>query len=152
MAIVEAQPTDLLGIPIPGEDSDPFYDQFVNYTNFIERVMFFRKLMVNLFIRGGGTITWLTGSSLLSWSDDFHVPVFHWGRRLNVVYGPDGATRNANIPSGSALVLTIPPTLNANRNVNFEVLARLDVNRQDQWVVGWNDDGVLQLRNFGELS
>lgn len=152
MAVQPAEPTDLLKIPIPGENSDPFMDQFREYTRVIEDGIFLRKLMVNFFLSAGGTRIWASGTGILTWTEDWIIPVFHWGRRINVVYGPDGTTRTATIPDGSALVVDIPSILNTNVTRDFRVVSQLNTNVNNEWVAGWNNDGVLQLRGIGEIT
>ena len=65
MTIVAAEITKFLSIPIPGENSDPFMDQFRAFTFKIEEVMFYNKLFNNLYITGGGTRIWVGASGIL---------------------------------------------------------------------------------------
>lgn len=151
MAIQPAENTPFLQIPMPGEDSDPFYDQFKQMTFVMEKIMFMRKLMVNMLVTGGGTLTWTSGSSVLNWTDDFIIPVFHWGKRILIVYGTSGTVRAQNIPNGFALYITIPTSLSADVSLNFQVGAQLAVTRHDEFVIGWNNNGTLVMRDLGEF-
>lgn len=152
MALTPSTPTSLLKIPIPGEDADPYMDQFIEYTNVIEMSIFMRKLMINFLLTGGGTRIWSSGTGIFSWTADWVIPVFHWGKKINVVYGPDGATRAALIPSGSCLIVDIPAILNGNVNLNFRVVSQLNTNVDNEWVAAWNNAGTLIIRNIGELA
>jgi len=151
MAIQPVENTSFLAIPIPGENSDPFHDQFKEYTFVMEKVMFMRKLMTNLLVTGGGSIAWNSGSSL-TWTDDFIIPVFHWGKRILVVYGSGGAIRAQSLPNGYALYITVPMSMSADANLNFQVGPQLNTNRHDEFVVGWNNNGILVMRDLGEFT
>lgn len=152
MAVVDPTITSLLKIPIPGENSEPFFDQFTEYTRVLEDAIFYRKLFANMLMSGGGTRIWSAGSSLFTWSADFVIPVFHWGRQIIVEFGPDGSTRNANVPDGSCLVVDIPASMNSNQTRNFRVVSQLNVNANNEWVAGWNNSGTLQLRIAAEFT
>lgn len=152
MAIVDPEITNLLKIPIPGEDSDPFMDQFREYTRVIEDAAFLTKLLANFFIAGGGTRIWSSGTNILTWTQDWIIPVFHWGKKINVVYGPDNATRAALIPNGSALIVEVPTVLSSNVSLNFKVVSQLDPEKNNQWVAAWNNASTLQIKNLGEFT
>lgn len=149
MSILSPETTEFLGIQYPAEDCDPFYDQFVSLVRDLDSILFMRKIMNNLFIGGGGTRSW--GGGVLLWTDDFVIPVYHWGKRILVRYGPDGLTRGAGIQDGQCLVVNIPMSMNGDVVINFSVLDSLDQARHDQWVVGWRYGSALQLKGIGEL-
>lgn len=152
MTVVAAEKTELMGIEYPGEESDPFWDQWVNMMNQIDLNIFMRKIKENLFIAGGGSRTWNGGSGVFSWTQDFCIPVYHWGKRVFVRYGPDGATRGVGLQDGQALVVQLPVIMNSDVTVNFSVVDRLNVNKEEQWVAGWRYGGALQLKGIGELT
>ena len=152
MTIVAPEITKFLSIPIPGENSDPFMNQFRNYTNKIEEIMLFNKLFNNLYITGGGTRTWVGASGILTWTDDWVIPVFHYGKKILVQYGNDDLTRAVTLQDGQALIVTVPASLSVNRTVNFDVLDQLDTTKNDQWVAGWRNDTTLQMRGIGEIT
>ena len=152
MAVVQPEITSYLKIPIPGENSDPFMNQFREYTRKIEEPIFFNKLFSSLFISAGGTRTWIGVSGILTWTADWEIPMFQYGFKVLVAFGTDGITRTVNLLDGQALVVTIPISIGANRTVNFQVLDTLDPNRNDQWVVGWRNGNTLQLKGIGEIT
>lgn len=147
-----SETTDLMKIPYPAEDSDPFWDAWVEMMNYIDRAMFFQKIMANLFIGGGGTRSWNGVSGALTWTSDFVIPVYHWGKRILVRFGPDGLTRALNLADGQFLMVTIPASMNADVVVNFEVRSQLDQTQHNQWVAGWRIGDALQLKGIGELT
>ena len=154
MAVQPAEPTQLLALPEPGENSDPFIDQFRAYSAALERVIFFNKIMMNMTLFGGGTKTWDAGNVLFMWTDDFIIPVPHWGRKITVQFGPSGTTRAANIANGAVLYVTVPAVISTNVTRNFEVTSQLGnpITTHDRWVVAWNVDGTLRVRNFGVIT
>lgn len=152
MTITASEVTALLKIPIPGEDCDPFMDAFREYTRVIEDVAFLTKIMSNLMISGGGTRIWATSTGIFTWTADWTIPIYHWGKKISVKFGTDGVTRAVVIPPGSALVVDIPSVMAINLNRNFRVVSQLNQNLNSEWVVGWNNGGVLQLRDIGEIA
>jgi len=152
MAVVTGPLTTFMGIPIPGENSDPFYDQFLEYSRTIDLALHNLSMTQNSIISGGGSISWAAGSGLLSWTDDIYAPMFKWGYKLVLRYGPDNTTRNANISNGSALVVTLPASLNGNRILNLTVESSLPAKTNAQWVLAWNNNGTLVFRDLGEFT
>lgn len=143
--------TQYLGIRYPSEFEDPFWDNYVAQMEDVDQILFHRKIQNNLFIGDGGTLVWSGGTGVLTWTADFVVPVFFWGRKLLVRYGPDNATRAVNLIDGQALVVTVPTVMNGNVIVNFSVANQLDPNLHTQWVAGWRVGSKLQLKGIGQL-
>lgn len=135
----------------PGENSNPFWEQWRGLMNQIDAELHLRQLMSNMIPDGGGTITFNSGSNLMTWTADFVVPLFHWGFSLNLVFGPDDSTRNANIQNGQALIVTVPSSLNANRDLNMTVVSQLTTTANNQWVLAWNNSGTLVVRQIGSF-
>lgn len=145
--------TTFLGIDYPDENQDPFYESYEAQMQQMDQIIFMQKVMNNLFLSGGGTRTWNGGSGSFSWSADFVIPVFHWGKKINVQFGPDNMNRFVAIPDGSALVVTIPFVMNENITVNFAApVAQLTQQSHSQWVAGWRYGSVLYLKGIGELT
>lgn len=150
--IVAAVPTQFLKFPIPGEDSDPFYDQFVELMNQVEGWVYFNAVVRNAFLTGGGTLSWDGINGILQWTSDFEVPIFHWGKRLLLRYGPDNAARNLQLQNGQAMIVEIPYVIGTDTVVNFSVVSQLDQTKSNQWVVGWRKDSSLWLHTIGEVT
>jgi hypothetical protein len=151
MTVVASTLTQFLKYPIPGENSDPFYDQFVALMQQVENWSYINTLARNFFLAGGGTLTWNGGTGIFTWTDDFVLPVFFWGKRLLLRYGPDNSMRAAAIQNGQALVVEIPFTLGTDQVVNFSVVSQLDQNKQNQWVAGWRNGSQLFMHSIGEV-
>lgn len=144
--------TDFLGITYPDEHCDPFYDQYVQGILDTEKVAFFSKIFSQMWITAGGTRSWSGVGGLLTWTQDFVIPVPFWGRKISVVYGPDAATRAVAVADGQLLVITAPMGMAANTTKNFEVISQLDPARHDQFVCGMRVGNVLYLKGIGELT
>lgn len=152
MTIVSAIPTQFLKLPIPGEDSDPYYDQFVELMNVVEKWSYMNALIRNIFLSGGGTRLWDGMNGIFEWTDDFTVPIFFWGKRLLLRYGPDNASRNFQLQNGQAAVIEIPYVIGTDTVVNFSVVSQLDQTKPNQWVVGWRDGSSLWLHTLGQIT
>jgi len=152
MTIVAAVPTQFLKFPIPGEDSDPFYDQFVELMTVVEKWSYMSALMRNFFLTGGGTLSWDGTNGILQWTDDFIVPVFFWGKRLLLRYGSDNASRNLQLQDGQAIVAEIPFVIGTDSVINIAALSQLDQLKPNQWVMGWRNGSTLWLNGMGEVS
>ena len=140
-----------LGIRYPSEFEDPFWDAYEAQMQDTDLILFLRKIQNNLFIGAGGTLNWNGGSGVLTWTDDFVIPVFHWGRRILVRYGTDNLTRAVNLLDGQALVVTVPVVMNQDVTVNFSVVSQLTPTAHNQWVAGWRVGSNLQLKGIGQL-
>lgn len=152
MAFVQAEQTALLGISYPGEECDPFWDQFVAMMGQIDRLMFFHQVMNNLLLSGGGTRSWNGGTGIFTWTADFVVPVYFFGRKLNVKFGPDGLTRALVLQDGQAMALSIPSSMSDNTDVNFIVIDQILPANPEIWVAGFRNGSKLVLRGIGEIS
>lgn len=151
MTIIDPKVSQFLGIPYPSEECDPFYDQFEGMILTQEQILFYNKMFGNMFLTGGGTRTWIVGSSSLTWTSDFIVPVPHWGRKITIPYGPDGLTRSATLQDGQALVIKPPMSLSANIALNFQVASQLNVTEHNNFVCGIRIGNAVYLRGIGEL-
>lgn len=153
MAVVSPEQSAFLKISYPGEESDPFWDQWVEMVRQMDEAMFMALVLPNLFIAGGGTRTWNGGSGIFTWTTDFTVPVFYWGKKLIVRYGPDAANRAVTLLDGQALVVEVPIVLNNDTTVvNFSVVSQLTQSKRNLWIAGWRNGSVLQLKGIGELT
>lgn len=152
MVLKAALKTDYLKITYPDEDCNPFYDQYVQGIKDIEKIIFFTRVFESLMVTAGGTRSWNGVGGLLSWTADFVIPVPFWGRKVNVVYGPDGINRSVALADGQMLVVTMPMGMVANVNKNFEVLSQLDPERSDQFVAAVRVGSAVYIKGIGELT
>lgn len=142
--------TEFLKIPFPdAEEQNPSYELFQSYTEKIEGYLYMATLMKNFFLAEGGDVTWDGG--IMRWTTDFYIPVFFWGKRFTISYGPDSANRYAVLQNGQALVVEIPSVPNTNALI-FSVVSQLDQAKPNQWVAGWALNGRLYLNGLGEIS
>jgi hypothetical protein len=123
-----------MNIPYPALDEDPFWDSYEAQMRELDRFLFMQKLQGSLFIGGGGVVSFVAGTGILTWTDDFIVPILHLGKKINVEFGPNMATRNATLSDGAALVIEIPFTMTANQTQSFQLKSQLDVANHQVWV------------------
>jgi hypothetical protein len=151
MAVVPATYTSFLKFPIPGEDSDPFYDQFVELIRAIESRVFMNDLIKNFFLTKGGTLTWNSGTGIFTWTEDFEVPVFFYGKKMFLRYGPDAATRALALQDGQAIIVEIPSVIGTDTVLNLNVVSQLDVNKANQWVIAFRNGSNLHIHTLGTM-
>ena len=144
--------TDFLQLTYPDENCDPFYDQFVAFITESEAVMYMSKVLSNMWITAGGTRTWNSVGGIFTWTSDFIVPVPYWGYKITVPFGPDAATRTAGLADGNLLIVSVPMSFQSNAVSNFQVVSKLDPNRNDQFVCGMRVGNALYLKGIGELT
>lgn len=152
MAAITPEVSDFLGIPYPAEESDPFYEPFKDMVLTMEQIMLFGKIMMNMFVTGGGTLTWNGTTGLFSWTDLFQIVVPHWGFIINVQFGPDGLNQAAGLQNGQCLVVQVPATMSQNITVNFTIASQLNAQQHNNFVCATRIGSKLYLRNNGVLG
>lgn len=128
--------TTFMQFPYPDDGQDPFYDAYQTQMQALDEAAFMSKIQNNLIIGGGGAVALNSSTGVLTWTGDFVVPVFHFGKKITVSFGPDGPIRACGLPDGSALVLEIPFTMADNVVLNFSVLTQLTPLNHQQWIAG----------------
>lgn len=152
MAVKPPKISQWLGVPYPDEECDPFYDQFEAMIQGLEAVAFHDKLARNAVFGGGGTRTWNPSTGLFQWTADFTILVPHWGFKVSVRYGPDAATRAANLADGQLLWVRLPQGMNANATANFVQGSQLVKERHDELVCVARIGSALHMRSIGEVA
>ena len=131
------------------DELEPDWDAYEAQMQSQDEAAFMAKLQNNLFVAGGGTILLNATSNLLTWTADFVIPVFHFGRSLLVSFGPDEATRACSLPNGAALVIEIPFTMTANVVTTVTGLSQLTPLNHQQWVLGWRYGNKVYFKGLG---
>lgn len=148
--------TTFMKINYPGEYQEPFWDAYLSQMEMIDQALFMNKLQNNLFVGGGDTpsqpILFDSGSNTLTWFSDFVIPIFHFGYKLTVPYGPSGNTRTATILDGYAIVVNIPFTLTANTPISMQVLSQLTPLNHQQWVMAWRSGKNVYFKGMAQVT
>lgn len=152
MTVLAPKISQFLFVPYPDENTDPFYDQFEGMVQAFEKIQFYNKMFANMFVTNGGVRTWNPTTGLFTWTADFLILVPHWGYRVVSSFGPDNATRAAVLQDGQFLFLSMPMSMNANINQNFQIGSQLNVQAHDKFVVAARAGSALYIRNIGELA
>ena len=144
--------TTFLKIFYPSENENPFWEIYQKQMEGLDSILFMQKLMGNMFMSAGGTRTWNGGTGLFSWTQDFKVPVYHYGKVISIVYGNDNITRSVGLQDGECLYIEVPATINANLSMNFKKAAQLDVKKHNQLVLAYRMGASLYLKGIGEIN
>jgi hypothetical protein len=144
--------TTFLKIPYPDESADPFWDTYEAQMSAIDQSMFMCKIQCNLFVGGGGVVSFSPGTQTLSWTSDFIVPVYHYGYKITVPYGADNVTRSAIIPDGYAIVVEIPYTMTANVVAEMKIISQLTPANHAQWVLGWRTGNKVYFKGMSPVG
>ena len=65
-----AEQTPRMQAPYPSRETDPWYDEFVNYVNAVDASSYAYREDRHLIFMGGGTIAWDLATEMLSWTED----------------------------------------------------------------------------------
>lgn len=112
--------SSLTEIPYPDEKEDPFFDSFQSMINDMDD-KFYGLLSSACNVVVSPNITWNASGSLLTWDDDFIIPILSTNRKLIVRYGPDLVSRSATVNDGDKLIITVP------RSSAQDVIANLQI-------------------------
>lgn len=144
--------TTFLAIPYPDENSDPFWDMYESQMSALDQIAFMSKIQANLFVAGGGSISFSSGTQILSWTSDLIIPVYHYGYKITVPYGPDNLTRAAIVPDGYAIVVEIPYVLTANVVAEMKILSQLTPANHAQWILGWRNGTKVYFKGMSPVG
>lgn len=110
----------------PDENTDPWFDGFQEFVNDQEATVYglMSAALGGNIITGGGAVSFVFNGTtgVLSWTDDFQIPLLSSGFYLNVKYGPDNVTRQMTLHEGDRVVVTVPSVAANNVNANFYVI------------------------------
>lgn len=144
--------TTFMKYSYPSEGENPFYDSYLAQMEQIDQANFMAKLQSNLFVGGGGTVTFTSATGALNWTDDFIIPVFHFGKKISIPYGPLGAVRQAIVLDGYAIVVNIPFTMSDNVVGTMQILSQLTPLNHQQWVLGWRFGNKIYFKGMSPVS
>ena len=93
--------TSRIGIPYPSQDIDPWWDAFETLMSFLDGCIYPTREDRNLFISGGGTIDWDSGTGTLTWSSPIKI--------ISPIVGGSGslAAGSVTIEDGQVLYVTV---------------------------------------------
>lgn len=136
--------------PIPEFDKDPYYDEFSGLMNQVDLSVYHVKNASNLFFIGGGVVTWSAGLQILSWTEDFVLPLMMSGFEVLVPYGPDGINRAVGITSGSFVYIELPTLITSNQTVKMKS-ASVWSGKDGVIVLAYNKNNILYFRDGTKL-
>ena len=118
--------TKFIGMSFPDEDLDPYYDAIQSFFGQIDQNLY-ALMAIQQPILGGGNVTWQTTSvnpftGILSWTSNFEIMIPGSGFYLEVVFGPDHASRQIMLNDGDRVIVTVPVVSATNVNANFSVV------------------------------
>lgn len=135
----------------PREDEDPFFESIVATFNQVDVGIYQAKNLIQSFLCGGGTVAWNSGTQVLTWTDDFKIPIVMSGFVLNLKYGPDNANRSVLLQNGEFMYVQVPTMLTANVTKNMSKGTQLSY-IDGLFVVAYNCQNILYLRNGSILT
>ena len=148
--------TTFMKISYPSEFENPFWDSYYAEKEQIDQALFMNKLQNNLFVGDGGVVGFTSSNNKLQWTTSFTIPVFHFGFKLTVPYGPGGSITNpikyAIIPDGYAIVVNIPFTMTANTEISMQVLSQLTPLNHQQWIMGWRSGTTVYFKGLASVT
>jgi len=144
--------TPILEIPYPDEGDEEFYGSFQSMMRELKRLTLMNKIQTSSLLGGGGTIAFTVGTGLLTWTADFVLPILHYGKKITIPYRPNGATRTAALRYGSALVIEVPYTMNADQVTNFNVLNQLDRLNHQLFVLAVRIGSKVHFRGMSPIG
>lgn len=147
-----AEQSTFMQFTYPSEGENPFYDSYLAQVEQLDQALFMNKIQNNLFVGGGGTLTFTPSTGVLNWSDDFIIPIFHFGKKLNVPYGPFGTSRTATLLDGYAIVVNIPYTMSDNVTASMQILSQLTPLNHQQWVMGWRSGNKVYFKGMNPVG
>jgi hypothetical protein len=149
--------TTFMKISYPSEFENPFWDSYFAEKEQIDQALFMNKLQNNLFvgmdnpIGSPGVISFTASTNTLDWTTDFIIPIFHFGYKLTVPYGPTGS-RSATILDGYAIVVNIPFTMTANTVISMQVLSQLTPLNHQQWIMAWRSGTKVYFKGMSPVA
>lgn len=76
-----------MGLPIPSEDRDPWYEDFLAFVNSLDSSLYAEREDRNLLLMRGGTFTFNATSGLLTWADTIELTAPITGFLLSISAG-----------------------------------------------------------------
>jgi len=144
--------TTFLEIPYPEENQNPFYDAYRQQMEAMSRILFQVKLQSQFIVSGGGVVAFNAGTNTLTWTQDFMIPVYYYGFKLNVRFGPDYANRQALMSDGQALYIEVPFVLTQNMVVNFSQGTAINKDNHQIFVVCYRNGNKVHFNGLGAIG
>jgi hypothetical protein len=144
--------TTFMKYTYPSEGENPFFDAYLAQMEQIDQANFMTKIQNNLFVGGGGVISFASTTGTLTWTEDLIIPVFHFGKKISIPYGPLGSIRSAVVLDGYAIVVNIPYTMTDNITGTMQILSQLTPLNHQQWVFGWRLGNKIYFKGMSSVS
>lgn len=129
--------------PYPDEYANPFWDQYESQIQAMDKLIFMRKIKENIIVGGGGIFSFVSLTGIFTWTDDFILPIYHFGKKISIQFGPDGLNRSVTIPDGYALSISIPFAMKTNETRNFSVISQLTPVDEQQFIVAFRSGSKI---------
>ena len=106
----------------PEENDDPYYDIIADF--FIEQddTTFGLMNTASNIIIPPDIVSWNPIAHMLTWNNDFVIPLMSVGFNLNIQFGPDGLTRAATFAEGDRMIVVVPRTSTGTITANFSLV------------------------------
>jgi len=135
----------------PDEFEDPFFTRFQNMTGQMDSTVHTVKVYERAIMDGGGTVTFASGG-VMEWTEDFVVPIFSSGFKVNLEFGPDNLSQVAVLNNGDFIFGEVPIAISQNININMSVTNVVATKLDKVFVVGWRNNNKLLLRDGRTFS
>ena len=122
--------TPRLALPYPDENQDPFYDSFTAFAESVDQSLFAAQEDRNIIFSGGGTLTFDSGASTLTWSADFQFTAAETGFSWSVSAGT-----LAGISDGKLVAVTLVRNPTSNVVCTMATYDSIPINN-DKLVIG----------------
>ncbi len=130
------------GWPIPTENQDPFYDAFISMVNAQDASVFGLRESRDIMLIGGGTLTFISASSLLSWSSPIDLNSAPTGLKWTIPAG------SINVADGQYIYVKLAHNPTTNLNLSVLVGSKLpDTDPDNPFVIGVRQGDRIYFRN-----
>lgn len=130
----------------PDEDQDPYFKTLSSFFGQLDVAIWNNRMRSNLILAGGGSISFNSTTSLLTWSDDFGLKHLYSGFLNEFRFGPDNLTREASILEGQVLYGQIPSQVSQGQVKNLLVADQLP-SGDNNFVLAWRYNNSVYFQN-----
>jgi hypothetical protein len=143
--------TTYLKVPYPSEGDEPFFTTYESQMASLDEMIFCTKIQNNLFVAGGGTKTLTPSTNTLTWTADFVIPVFYYGKKITIPYGPGSAFRQVQLLDGQALGVDIPMVMQDNTVGQMQVYSQLTPANHQTWIFAWRYGNNVFFKGMSQI-
>lgn len=114
--------TPFLKWPYPEDNDDPYFEVIDGLFKAQDDSVFGLLNTAGNIIIPPSSVLWNSGTSTLTWNNDFEIPIMSVGFSLSVQFGPDNVNRSATLQDGDRMIVTVPRTSTGAVSANFGVV------------------------------